>query len=185
MTSVIPIAVTWGLTMRFAVPVLGVFLAACSVGEFGTDGGAANNVCAERVTPPLVAHIHLEGGGTNAGMGCVVAACHLAAAPGLNAPGYQFGGTVYKPGIERIPSAGVTVRIKGKDGMIVAAVTDDAGNFYIPAGALADPFPAAAVATACPTMNSMVATLSQGGGNCNSGDCHGGTQLPIYVEDPP
>jgi hypothetical protein len=169
------------ITVVIAVPLVTLLVAGCAVGEYGSSD--AGNGCAERITPPGPKHLHTTGGGTNAGMGCVAANCHLASAPGPGAPPYQFGGTVYKPG-GTIPQPGVTVRVRGKSGMIVAGVTDEAGNFSIPGGALPDPFPAQSSATACPTTTAMVASLSQGGGNCNSSDCHGGTAGPITLADP-
>jgi hypothetical protein len=167
--------------MRIAVLVLGQLAAACSVGEFGRDGGTSTG-CVDRITPPSTAHVHTDDNTTHAGRGCVAAACHLAAAPGIAAPAYQFGGTVYKPD-GTTPNPGVTVRIRGQSGMVVTGVTDDAGNFSIPEGALPDPFPASVTATACPTVASMVATLSQGGGDCNSAACHGGVTPRIFVAD--
>jgi hypothetical protein len=169
--------------MRIAVLFLCLPVAACSVGEFGVSDSGSGTACVDRITPPSVAHLHKDDGTAHAGMTCVSANCHLAAALGTDAPAYQFGGTVYKPGGMKVPSAGVTVRVKGKSGMVVTGVTDDAGNFSIPGNALPDPFPAQVTATACPTVTPMVAALVAGGGNCNSTDCHGGSQGVITVAD--
>jgi hypothetical protein len=167
--------------MRIAVLVLGLLAAGCSVGEFGPDA-TSSAACVDRVTPPIAAHIHTDDNTTHAGRGCVTAACHLVGATGAAAPAYQFGGTVYKLD-GTTPSAGVTIRIRAPSGMVATGVTDDAGNFRIPAGALPDPFPAVVNATACPTVASMVATLSQGGGDCNNASCHGGATPRIFVAD--
>jgi hypothetical protein len=169
--------------MRTAVLISSLLATACTVGELGTgDGGSTSNACVERITPPSVAHKHKDDGTAHAKRGCVAAACHLAAAPGIDAPAYQFGGTVFKAdGIT--PSAGVTVHVKSKSGMVATGVTDDAGNFNIPADSLPDPFPATVTATACPTLSPMVAPLAAGGGDCNSGSCHGGATAVIMVAD--
>jgi hypothetical protein len=170
-----------------------LFAAACTVGDLpgtgnagtdagntpGTDAPKTGNGCVDRIVPPGGSHTHLAGGTTHAGEGCLVAGCHLANNPGTNAPGYQFAGTVYKPGTTT-PSAGVTVTVKSSLGATAVGVTDDAGNFNIMAGALPNPFPATVSVTACPTLTPMISTLSQGGGNCTSTGCHG-TALPVTI----
>jgi hypothetical protein len=167
--------------MRIVVLLCSLLAAGCSVGSFGPDGNSAAG-CVDRITPPTAAHLHKDDGTAHAGMGCVAAACHLAGQLGVDAPAYQFGGTVYKQGTT-IPSTGVTIRVTGLDGTVATGVTDDAGNFNIPAGALAMPFPGTVTASACPTVASMVAPLSQGGGDCNSAACHGGATPAIFVAD--
>lgn len=183
-----------GPMMRTALLLSSLFVAACTVGEppkgaSGTDAGTAGgdgatgNGCVDRLALPDPAHVHLAGGGTNAGQGCVVAGCHLASAPGTNAPGYQFAGTIYKPG-GTTPNAGVTVTVKSMTtNMTTAAITDDAGNFSISAGSLMMAFPATVNASACPTLTPMVSQLSQGGGNCTSAACHGGTTAAVTLAD--
>jgi hypothetical protein len=161
--------------MRAALLCSGLAATACSVGEVtlnntvGGDAGGSAAACVNRLTPAGSAHIHTAGGTSNAGVGCVVAGCHLQSNPGAGAPGYQFAGTVYKPGTTT-PSAGAVIRVKSAAGMVVTAYTDLDGNFSIAAGSLPNPFPATSDATACPTVTPMVTPLSQGGGDCNS--CH-------------
>jgi hypothetical protein len=92
---------------RTALLLFSLFAAACSVGEVG---GSSLSPCVDRLVPPSGKHTHLVGGGTNAGLSCVAAGCHLAGQLGANAPAYQFAGTVYKPG-GTTPSAGVVVRV--------------------------------------------------------------------------
>ncbi len=181
---------------RTALLLSSLFVAACTVGELptagggntggnntsgvdagsppGTDaGGAHANGCIDRIVPPGGSHTHLAGGGTNAGLGCVVAACHLASNPGPNAPGFQFAGTVYKPD-GTTPSTGVTIQVKSPGGTVAIGVTDDAGNFNIMQGSLQQAFPATTNVTACPNLTPMVGQLVQAGtvtgNNCNG--CH-------------
>jgi hypothetical protein len=112
---------------------------------------------------------------------CVVSGCHLASALGANAPGFQFAGTLYKPG-GTMPNAGAAIRIRSSAGMEVKGYTDSAGNFGI-SSALMNPFPATTNATACPTLTAMEGPLTTGGGNCNNAvGCHG-SSMPITLAD--
>jgi len=181
---------------RAALLLSSLFVAACTIGELpnsgggnpGTDAGNTgidapkqnSNGCVDRIVPPGGAHPHVGGGVTHAGEGCVVAGCHLANNPGAGAPGFQFAGTVYKPGTTT-PSTGVTVTVKANGGATATGVTDDAGNFNIPANSLPNPFPATVSVTACPTLTPMASSLAQGGGNCTSTGCHG-TALPVTIQ---
>jgi hypothetical protein len=119
---------------------------------------------------PLQAFQHPAGignGNSNAGLACVSSGCHLDG--GQGAPLYQFGGTLYNTdGVT--PSAGATVAVTS-GGVTKTMVTDDAGNFYLDKGlGFANPFPAVARVTACPTITQMAGNLIVGGGNCNG--CH-------------
>lgn len=192
---------------RAALLLSSLFVAACTVGELprsvggdgtqgtdagtnpGTDGGQAANACVDRVPAAQAdaAHDHsaAAGGGTKAGQACLNAGCHAANNPGAGAPGYQFAGTVYKPG-GTIPSVGATVRVKSGPGVQAPPyLTDSAGNFHIPAGALMNAFPGATVnVTACPTVAPMVTPLAQGDGNCAKAGCHvAGATGPITLMD--
>jgi hypothetical protein len=158
---------------------------ACSVGEVPLTGdpGGGSNACVTRVAPPATSHIHVAGGGANAGQNCVASGCHLTGAVGANAPAYQYAGTVYAAGTQT-PSAGATVQIKM--GVTVrTAVTDDAGNFSFPNGALTGTFSATVVVSACPAVMTMPDALVSGGDpvdtNCNG--CHGaaGSKPPITL----
>lgn len=180
-----------GSVMRSALLVSSLFVVACSVGEVvgntsdgGSDGSGMGSACLDRIMPAGEAHVHsaAAGGGTNAGMGCVISGCHLASAPGTDAPGFQFAGTLYKPG-GTTPNAGAVIRVKSSAGMEVKGYTDSAGNFSISAGVLMNPFPATTNATACPTTTPMVGSLTTGGGNCNAAGCHA-SNMPITLADP-
>ena len=50
------------------------------------------------VTPVAAAHIHAEGGTSNAGLACRAAGCHLAGGGG---PTFTFSGTVYTDAADR------------------------------------------------------------------------------------
>jgi hypothetical protein len=167
--------------MRCELLVSSLFAAACSVGEIASDGGGGGSACVDRIMPAGEAHVHAAGGGTNAGVACVVSGCHLDSGPGTGAPGFQFAGTLYKPG-GTAPSAGAVIRIKSSAGIEVKGYTDSDGNFNISAGALANPFPATTNATACPTSTPMVGALTTGGGNCNADGCHA-SNLRITLAD--
>lgn len=157
---------------------LGLLLTACSVGEVG---GADDTACVDRIVPPGGQHNHLADGQTHAGMNCIVAACHLANNPGVNAPGYQFAGTVYAAGTTN-PSAGLTIQIKSGP-MTLTGVSDAAGNFSFPAASLPGTFMATVAITACPTVMPMTTQLVSGTAGANSCNlCHaasGGTTTPI------
>jgi hypothetical protein len=176
--------------MRSAV--LLSFLAACSVGEVpgngavsdsGTaDGSGSGSDCIDRKTP-ATAHGHSGvPTDTRGGQGCIMSGCHLTGMTGLDAPEFQFAGTLYKTG-GTAPNPGATIRIKSGT-MEAKAVADSAGNFYVEVGVLpAMPFPANTFATACPTTTPMTTALTTGGGNCNAGvGCHT-SSMPITLAD--
>ena len=152
-------------------------LAACDVGVFGPDGASGGDdttKCVDRASPPTAyTHTAGAGGGTNAGMSCIEANCHSKAAPGPNAPPWQYAGTLYQAD-GTTPNAGAIIRIMA-GGSVAKTTTDMAGNFYFPDMALATPFPANTQATACPTLMPMSGTLAAGQGSCNGGTggaCH-------------
>jgi hypothetical protein len=164
------------MTTRCMVLLAGLALGACSVGEVSlgddTGGDDVQTGCVDRVTP-IAAHTHTQVGlGTAAGQGCVAGGCHLAAAPGVNAPPYYAGGTVYKAD-KTTPQGGVTVRITAMTGgKQHTAVTDAAGNFYFPA-TVEDLKPALTSATACPGEAPMISRIvNNADANCNSAACH-------------
>jgi hypothetical protein len=177
--------VSRGPMMRTALVSTGLFVAACSVGEVDDDGA-----CVARLAPPQVEahqHANIATNPTHAGENCIVGGCHLNNNLGLNAPGYQFGGTVYVTGTTN-PSAGATVRIKSGT-TVLKTVTDDAGNFHFAAGLLSGAFTATVDVTACPTVTPMVAPM-MGGGGAGAGSCNlchapagspGATTTPITL----
>jgi hypothetical protein len=185
--------------MRTALLLSSLFVAACTVGDIPrtggaddtpgidagttptTDAGPVASLCVNRITPADPAHLH-AGNVTHAGEGCMQAGagCHANGGAGGQ---FQFGGTVYKPGAAKIASAGATVRVKSAGGTVLDMITDDAGNFHIASGSLPMPFPAMVTATACPTITPMAGALVQGGGNCTSAACHGGTTAVITLAD--
>jgi hypothetical protein len=190
-----------------------LLLSACSVGTYGetmqmtgdgnSGGGDDKNLCVDKAAAaPAYNHTGNDGqpAGPRAGMGCVAAACHLAAQPGAGAPPYGFGGTIYKDIAGTIPQGGVTVRFFPTTGntkkSVATVVTDDAGNFYIADGTLTA-FPYNVDATGCGldgtgTNNTgirpMVALINKVEGNCNAGGtCHQvvptKTATPAYLLD--
>jgi hypothetical protein len=178
---------TCGVPVMRSALLFGVLLTACSVGEVSGTGAVADGggtmadgggtACLDRLVPAAAAHDHGNTpGNTNAGLGCVVAACHFPGNTGTGAPEYRFAGTVYKTG-GTTPSAGAVVRVKAADGTEYKGYTDSAGNFSILASAApATAFPATTSTTACPTATPMVGQLQpMGGGNCNAEGCHGST----------
>ena len=191
--------------MRIAL-LTSLLLTACTVGDTGT--GATNNgtpdagssggsdsggtptgttglgACVNKEASPPPAYQHKAGGTSNAGANCIVAQCHANNAKGVDAPGFQFAGTVYLTGTTN-PAAGVTVRLKSADKTLPPVVTDTDGNFYFPAMSISGTFTAITDVTGCPTVKPMITSLQSGGpgsGSCNL--CHtaaaGGTTTPIY-----
>jgi hypothetical protein len=181
--------------MTRSIVLLSALFLGCSVGEVplngggGTDSGngggdGAAALCADRTTP-VASHIHNDGGGTNAGQGCVAAGCHLNGNTGPGAPAFVMAGTLYKPdGVT--PSGGVTIRLSPDAGGAKAiAVTDDAGNFS--SAQAINPFPGKTLASGCPTADRA---MSGGIVNASNGNCNGGTAchqvpggLPMVLAD--
>jgi len=178
--------------MNKAALALSGLLVACTVGVAGppNQGPDANQAdapadtaaaCIDRSATPGIAHVHSAGQTTNAGMACIAGGCHDPQNLGPGAPGWQFAGTLYKSD-GTTANAGAIIKVVAADGVSSkTAVADDAGNFYIPQGSLPQAFPAQASATACPTLTSMTAPLTNvsapaKGGNCNG--CHNGGAAP-------
>ena len=175
--------------LRIAV-ISSLFLAACDVGEIpdattdggggGSDGSGSGSNCEPIAAAPPAGH-------HNPGMGCRSAAgCHNAALGlGTGAPEYSIAGTVYKDrmGMMAYPGATVLVTIGGTTHKSIAA---DNGNFwFVPALV---PGPSATMtgmtsASACPNTIAMGGLLVNGGGDCNSSNCHApaSTQGAVYV----
>lgn len=176
---------------RTVLLVTSLFVAACTVGKLPAadddddmPGGDAGNGCMDRLAAPDPAHDHGGvAGASNAGLGCVAGGCHLEGSTGTDAPAFQFGGTVYKMGATQ-PQPGAVVTIKSAGGS-VTTYADAAGNFHVPAGMLASPFPANVDVSACPSINKMVGQIVTGTGNdCNGGGtCHGATAGKIVLVD--
>jgi hypothetical protein len=162
---------------RAAVLLSCLFAAACSVGEVGTsnngtDAGGANG-CLPRLTPAGEAHTHNPpadvNNPTNAGLNCVKSGCHLKASPGVGAPPYQYGGTVYKTG-GTVPSVGAAIVLKG-GGKTVTVYSDTGGNFGVPDdGSLPNPFTGNVTVSGCPTISTMTGTIAQS--SCGGVSCH-------------
>lgn len=172
------------------IVVITSLLFACDVGQLpgvgpdasmgGGDGsGSGSNACVDTVTPAAPAHLHAEGGTSNAGLGCMDAGCHLEGNLGADAPAYTFAGTVYTDATGTTPKAGATVWVDF-NGTRVSAVSDAEGNFY---SMTPIELPAQTSATACPLVLPMVGLIVTGGGNCNN--CHklgaGAQAVPVYV----
>lgn len=173
--------------MLRTVVISSLILAACDVGEIPgaggggdgggggtTDGTATGNGCVDSVTPASPAHIHTDGGTSNAGQGCMNLGCHLAGGLG---PMFTFAGTVYADMAGTAPKPGATVKVEFGT-TVISAVADTDGNFYSTQDIT---LPAKTLATACPTVAPMVGMIVTGGGNCNN--CHrpGGEAVPVYV----
>jgi hypothetical protein len=185
--------------MNKAALALSGLLAACTVGVAGppvgevdapqggmTDAPPQGNGCIDRSATPGVPHLHLAGGTSNAGQGCINTGCHDPQALGQNAPGWQFAGTLYKAdGVT--PNAGASIKIIAADGVTSkSAVADTDGNFYIAQGGLPGAFPAQAAVTACPTITNMSTKLQNNstpakGGNCNGCHVTGGTTAVLTL----
>ena len=183
--------------MNRALILVSFVMAACEVGEVpinnnpgGTDASVITQhdagvsvdatpvaLCAPRLTPANVAHVHRAGQTTHQGENCLAAGCHLANNVGQNAPGFQFGGTLY--GIDgATPNAGATVQFTSMGGVTKTTTTDTAGNFYLAAGQLPQAFPAKTAVTVCttgttgPAPTPMTTPLANTDGACARAGCH-------------
>jgi hypothetical protein len=170
------------------IPIL--FGTACSVGTYGEspdmkDGAVSTedkDLCVTKGTVGA-GHVHTLSGvnpaGPRSGMGCLAAGgCHGIAAPGSTV--FAFAGTAYQQLGGTAVNGGATVRIfpRGTKKSIAKVVTDDAGNFYIPASAgTFTAFPYEVDITACgssPDIIPMIGSINNAGeANCSSSDsCH-------------
>ncbi len=165
------------------VVLLSLCIAACDVGDASNgqtvgDAGKKDGMGSGSADAGLVqAHVHQTanqipaGNTSNAGQGCMSVNCHNSATPGPGATVYAFAGTVFTTQNGSTGAPGVTVHAGG-----MTAVTDTAGNFYVAGTPISS-------GNADVTTATMAATLSTGGGNCNSSGCHqqpGGSQGGIY-----
>jgi hypothetical protein len=198
--------------MRIAFLLSSLVFAACTVGEVDTStnnngGGSGSgsgsgsnmsvdpNACVDRFANPEPAKVHPAGiavsaaNTANAGENCIKAGCHLNNSLGANAPGYQFAGTIYKNGTTT-PDPGVTVKIISNNMVVASTISDQAGNFAIPAGTVPGAFTASTLVAACPTVTKMVTPLvggNGGGGGANScNSCHltgaNAQAAPIFLQ---
>lgn len=185
--------------MRIALLLSSLAFAACTVGEVdsvdnNSSGSNSPDACTDRLATPGPATVHPAGiavsatNTSNAGENCVKGGCHLNNNLGPNAPGFQFGGTIYKQGTTQ-PDAGVAVRLVSNGMPLQPVYTDQAGNFYFNAGTLMGSFMANTSVSACPTVTKMVTLLVGGSGdptanNCNF--CHttaaGAMAAPIFLQ---
>ncbi|MEO6773065.1 MAG: hypothetical protein ABI467_08570 [Kofleriaceae bacterium] len=172
-----------------------LFASACDVGsvlanEGGGDGGngsgsgsGTGSNCGDLVSPAPDKHIHIVGGTSNAGMGCVAVGCHLDGQTGTNAPAFSYAGTVYNTD-GATPAAGSTVFVTSA-GTTRKLIADSDGNFFIDPVLLPAPGNQIATntsATLCPKVTPMIGGLVAAGGNCNAGGtCHGGTEGKIHL----
>ena len=172
--------------MHRSMVLLSVLFIGCSVGEVpinggpGVDGGGGNpdgtaSACATRVTPGG-RHIHAAGGTSNQGQNCIVAGTCHGNPPGGGAPIYIAAGTLFKTG-GTLPSGGAEIRlVADAGGAVLAAKTDEDGNFSITSAT--NPFPAHTIASGCPTTDAHMAggiTNAAAGGCNNAAACH---QIP-------
>ena len=174
--------------------------AACEVGEVPINGAVAVDapvthppidagpppidappvaLCAPRLNPANVAHIHSAGATTHAGENCIVGGCHQNGNVGTGAPAFQFAGTLYgSDGVT--PNAGATLYFKNAAGLTKDTTSDKAGNFYLAAGTLTQGFPAMVSASVCPTAPAtgnpaptpMTEAVTSTGGGCALAGCH-------------
>ena len=165
--------------MTRAAAIALLVLGACDVGSVlvnnGTpDGGTG---CVNAATPGAT-HLHVAGGTPNQGQICLVSGCHLAASLGAGANPFAFAGTLYTTAAGTTIATGATVKVAFGT-TTLTATTDADGNFTV-LGTLT--FPATSLATECPSLKPMVASLGTGGGNCNN--CHrlGGTTSPMFLQ---
>ena len=143
---------------------LAVALAACSGGDSEPEPTCADRIAADP------AYQHVDGNGSYAGTGCVVAGCHQAGSPG---PAFHAAGTVLHRD-RTTPQDGITVRFRSKttDDIITQAITDNEGNFLILATE-PSPFPAIPEVTACPDSEEMFGgVVDESYGSCAAQSCH-------------
>ena len=93
------------------------------------------------------------------------------------------GGSLVEAGIDRDPGgaavlAGATIRIIDAAGNDVPLLTARNGNFWTTRAVV---YPLEASASACPTTRAMIAAIVNGGGNCNTGGCHGPGAERVYL----
>lgn len=168
--------------MRIVHLISSLALAACTVGDpsinvndddgMGSGSGSAFTACVDRAAQVAPAHNHnVMPTTTHKGENCIVSGCHQNNALGMNAPGFQFAGTVYASGTTN-PQAGAAVRIKSGE-TVETRFTDSDGNFYFEAGTFQGSFTANTNVSACPgPVATMVTPLVGGGGGPGANSCN-------------
>jgi hypothetical protein len=173
-----------------AIPFLFAILTGCMVGTAGpgSGGGApdagngtsnggngSNNGSSSGVLPDAA-----TGGGADAGNGCINAVAQVGDGhhnPGqdcMNAchnHGFTVAGTLYSAINSSTPVIGATIRVVDANNKITDIVTQQNGNFYASTAVTA---PLTVLATSCPDINHMSATVATSGGiiGCNKSGCH-------------
>ncbi|MBX3234124.1 MAG: carboxypeptidase regulatory-like domain-containing protein [Labilithrix sp.] len=106
-----------------------------------------------------------HGGTANAGKDCMN--CHL---PGMGAPPFAIGGTVYSTATSKAGAPEVQVRIVDPSGAEIALVgTDSSGNFWLPGRRPIPPGSRVAIRDGT-QVRAMAGTI--GSGACNQSGCH-------------
>ncbi len=123
----------------------------------GSGSGSNTNGCIDAVTSGLGDGHH------NPGQDCMNS-CHN--------HGFTVAGTVFDSTSSSNPVAGATVRVVDANNQTVDIVTQLNGNFYTFTTVA---FPLTVLATSCPNINHMSATVNQestGVVGCNQNGCH-------------
>ncbi len=144
-------------------------------GTGGTTNGNNTGSGSNNVTPPDAAMVDAPGNGCinavtanigdghhNPGTDCM---------NGCHNHGFTVAGTLYSAINSATPVVGATIRVKDANNQITDIVTQQNGNFYISTAVTA---PLTVLATSCPNIQTMSATVSTSGGivGCNQTNCH-------------
>jgi hypothetical protein len=111
---------------------------------------------------PQVPSDQLGNGEHNPGQDCM---------NGCHDHGFTFAGTVFTSATSSTPFTGATVVVVDADNQIVSAQSQLNGNFF---STIAVKFPLTVLATSCPTVDHMTATVAGSGSavGCNQTGCH-------------
>ena len=116
----------------------------------------AGNGCINQQASPGSGH-------HNAGQDCQNGGCHN--------HGFTIAGTLYSSINGGNPVVGATIHVVDANGTPLDLVTMDNGNFYT---STAVTFPITVLATSCPNIQHMTATVAPGP-SCNKSGCHTST----------
>lgn len=128
----------------------------------GTDAGAggiiadAGNGCIDQVPAD-----QLGSGNHNPGQDCM---------NGCHDHGFTAAGTIFTTASSSTPVTGATVYIVDANNQVVSTQSQLNGNFFT---SIALTFPITVLATSCPTVDHMTATVAgSGSAGCNQSGCH-------------
>jgi hypothetical protein len=133
-------------------------------GDGGMMDGPAEFTCRNQVTTGLDNGHHREG------MDCQ-SSCHN--------HNFFLSGTLFTDGMGTGPVAGASITFIDANGFVGDMVSGTNGNFWW--AALPVAFPVRLIASMCPDVKPMNATIDAAGAGCNKAGCHGASPSRVHL----